>query len=143
MLPIELKEFLHNLKDHDFDMCGQYKVDENEANKIVKQLDRLDSMFVNADEIKPDDEIFKDDYSDKNIQNGWIYCKDRLPEREYEAQMRGYYLTTNAYGSVNVTKYEFEGGGLGFGWGSDIMIVAWMPLPEPYKTESEDKECKK
>ena len=24
----------------------------------------------------------------------------------------------------------------------DEPIVAWMPLPEPYKAESEDKECR-
>ena len=79
MLPLELKEFLHNIKDHDYDVCGQYKVDKNEADKVIKQLERLDKIFINADEIKPDDEIFKDDYSDKNTQNGWIMCEDRLP----------------------------------------------------------------
>lgn len=63
----------------------------------------------------------------------WIPCSERLPKRKDETQMRGYYLTTNAYGSVGLTKYEFEGGGLGFAWDSDIRIVAWMPLPEPYK----------
>jgi hypothetical protein len=40
MLPIELKELLHNLKVHDFDVCGQYKVDENEARKIIKALEQ-------------------------------------------------------------------------------------------------------
>ena len=79
MLPLELKEFMHNIKDHDYDICGQYKVDKSEADKVIKQLERLDKIFVNADEIKPDDEIFKDDYADKNTQNGWIMCEDRLP----------------------------------------------------------------
>lgn len=64
----------------------------------------------------------------------WIPCNVRLPKREKESQMRGYYLTTNAYGSVGVTGYEFESGSFGYiGWHSDIRIIAWMPLPEPYK----------
>ena len=70
---------MHNIKDHDYDICGQYKVDKNEADKVIKQLERLDKIFVNADKIEPNDEIFKDDYSDKNTQNGWIMCEDRLP----------------------------------------------------------------
>ena len=69
----------------------------------------------------------------------WIPVSERLPKRENSEQLRGWYLTTNAYGSVGVTKYEFKNGSFGFiGWGSDIRIVAWMPLPEPYKAESEE-----
>ena len=68
----------------------------------------------------------------------WIPCSERLPKRKDETQMRGYYLTTNAYGSVGLTKYEFEGGGLGYAWDSYIRIVAWMPLPEPYKGEKNE-----
>lgn len=69
----------------------------------------------------------------------WIPCTEREPERESESQMRGYYLTTNAYGTVSVTRYEFEGGGLGFGWGSDIRIIAWQPLPKGYKETNKNK----
>lgn len=127
MLPIELKEFLHNIKDHDFDMCGQYKVDENEANKIVKQLDRLDSMFVNADEIKPDDEIFKDDYSDKNTQNGWIYCKDKLPEECQDVLVvdidGDIYITHRINLKEHMDSYDYYGNKI-------KSIIAWQPLPK-------------
>ena len=71
----------------------------------------------------------------------WIPCSERLPKKEYKEQRRGVYLTTNGYGVVGVTNYEFEGD-FGFvGWGTnrpyDIQIVAWMPLPEPWKGEEE------
>jgi len=72
-----------------------------------------------------------------NTEMRWIPCSERLPKQENEEQRRGVYLTTNAYGYVGVSKYEFCGD-FGFvGWGdnrpSDIRIVAWMPMPKPYK----------
>lgn len=69
----------------------------------------------------------------------WTPCSEGLPKRKSSEQLRGWYLTTNAYGSVGITKYEFESGSFGFiGWGSDIRIVAWSPLPEPYKEENNE-----
>ena len=71
----------------------------------------------------------------------WIPCSERLPKKEYKEQRSGTYLTTNGYGVVCMMNYEFEGD-FGFvGWGtnrpSDIQIVAWMPLPEPYTKRRE------
>lgn len=82
------------------------------------------------------------EYSEKR----WIPCSERLPERTSEKQKRGWYLTTNGYGSVGVTKYEFEANSFGYiGWGeghrqADIKIIAWMPLPKPWKEEKEEGE---
>lgn len=52
-MDIRLKEFLHNLKDHDFDVCGQYKVDENEADKVIEALE----------------------------DDGWILCNKEMPKK--------------------------------------------------------------
>ena len=73
-------------------------------------------------------------------QSRWIPCSERMPKQENE-ERRGFFLTTNVCGSVGISKYEFCGD-FGFvGWGdnrpSDIRIVAWMPLPEPYGGEQE------
>ena len=43
MLPIELKEFLHNLKDRNWDVNPVYPIDENEGKKIIEALERLES----------------------------------------------------------------------------------------------------
>lgn len=125
MLPLELKEFLHNIKDHDYDICGQYKIDKNEADKVIKQLERLDNIFVNADEIKPDDKIFKDDYSDKNTQNGWIYCKDRLPN------INEWVLCHCQAGIKEILRWTEDE------WYKDdsqcymkSFVIAWQPLPK-------------
>lgn len=70
----------------------------------------------------------------------WIPCSERLPEIEREGQRRGWYITTNGYGCVSLTQYEFYHDFLKTGWQSDIQIVAWMPLPEPYK-KSDERPC--
>lgn len=67
--------------------------------------------------------------------NKWIPCSERLPKIEREGQRRGWYSTTNEYGSVGMTQYEFYHDLLKTGWQSEHQIVAWMPLPEKYKGE--------
>lgn len=118
---------MHNIKDHDYDICGQYKVDKSEADKVIKQLERLDKIFVNADEIKPDDEIFKDDYSDKNTQNGWIYCKYKLPEECQDVLVvdidGDIYITHRINLKEHMDSYDYYGNKI-------KSIIAWQPLPK-------------
>lgn len=66
----------------------------------------------------------------------WISVEERLPEKS------GDYLVTTKNGYVQVAKWGFD---LykNSGWSGKHLakcIIAWMPLPEPYKAESEDKE---
>ena len=55
---LALKELLHNLKDRNWDVNPIYSIDKNEADKIIKQLERLD------------------DYSN------WNLTKNKLPKEE-------------------------------------------------------------
>ena len=65
----------------------------------------------------------------------WIPCSERLPkEDEYVGNVCKYYLIQDEYGDMHVAHLS------GRGWetiesvkalGCDV--VAWMPLPEPYK----------
>ena len=41
MIPIEILELKHNLEDRDWDYCSTYKMDKNEAEKIIKAIDGL------------------------------------------------------------------------------------------------------
>jgi len=69
----------------------------------------------------------------------WIPCNERLPEEnEYVGDVCKYYLIQDEYGDMHVAHLSKVG------WipmdslkaiGNEI--VAWMPLPEPYKAESE------
>ncbi len=72
--------------------------------------------------------------------NQWIKCSDRLPDK------KGYYLVTrkNPKGHVTRTRFnpeQVERGVYNSPWGNgDCDILAWMPLPQPYKAESEENK---
>lgn len=65
------------------------------------------------------------------LEQKWIPVSERLPEAV------GYYMTTvdyEKYGLVTGQRYYH---GKILGWEDDC-VTAWMPLPEPYKEESEE-----
>jgi len=71
----------------------------------------------------------------------WIPVTERLPEAgEYVSDVAKYYLVQNEYGDMLVARYTHEEY-----WEQMYQlrpiadeIVAWRPLPEQYKAESED-----
>lgn len=82
---------------------------------------------------------------DKN--NGWIPCSERLPEEEKD------YLCCYEYTEIGGTHEgeKFKDYGVfyhdGYKWikywetinKKNIQVVAWQPLPEPYREEQEDE----
>ena len=83
--------------------------------------------------------------------SGWIPCSERLPyldnPKTIKEAHKGYdFLTTLSTGSVVITKRKFyvsgQHGEHFFGtWGwsrrGKTKVVAWQPLPAPYKGEEE------
>ena len=84
----------------------------------------------------------------------WIPCSERLPEEDKEVLISYRYKegegdTSNV--SVDITTYGqmyFGGNKVGNDkhwrapfeyFESNYEVIAWMPLPEPYKAESEDE----
>lgn len=74
----------------------------------------------------------------KHMNDGWIPVEERLPEEpkenpEFEGKKIELYLVT-----VNGTKYPFRAmwNGKVFtdGW-RKCKVIAWRPLPEPYRPE--------
>lgn len=62
-------------------------------------------------------------------ENSWIPCSERLPDKD------GIYLVTHRkFGKLEVTWNIFYGGEHA-SWLWNDEIIAWMPLPEPYKGE--------
>lgn len=58
----------------------------------------------------------------------WIPCSERLPDQN------GKYLVVGRQKAINILKFD---GGRWYGkWG----VVAWMPLPEPYKGENDGSD---
>jgi hypothetical protein len=68
----------------------------------------------------------------------WIPCSERLPEEDGEylvtIKWKGSY-SGDVYTETNIGEYRKKSKD----W-DRVGITAWMPLPEPYKAESEDKE---
>ena len=79
--------------------------------------------------------VYKDDIDDAPTVSGWIPVSEKLPkENEYVDNVCKYYLIQDEYGDMHVAHLSSRG------WetiesvkalGDDV--VAWMPLPEPYK----------
>ena len=55
----------------------------------------------------------------------WIPCSERLPEE------RGFYLTTTKDKAVYCDYWNEDN------FDRTEMVIAWMPLPEPYQEEGE------
>lgn len=71
-------------------------------------------------------------------QTRWIPCAERLPEKD------GYYLVTTKWKSrylgdvyIDATMARYREKSKEWTYNH---VIAWMPLPAPYKEESEDKE---
>ena len=68
----------------------------------------------------------------------WIPVSERLPKpKEYVGDVRRYYLIQNEYGDMMVARWDGQRWEQIYQNGKYIEdeVVAWMPLPSPYKGE--------
>ena len=69
----------------------------------------------------------------------WI--RHRLPKSD-DLNEWGEALITNADGNVRVAEWSGSAWKVkGLGWCESGYVVAWQPLPEPYKEEVKDAKC--
>ena len=103
------------------------------------------------------DLISKLDGHDKALRTPWIPCSERLPE-EYGEYMitwtTSHSMVNGKYSLLGIAEYELsseydhENNRFRGEWlledyiknYPNVKVTAWMPLPEPYKAESEDEE---
>lgn len=84
--------------------------------------------------------------SERYYGGGWIACKDKLPEDETEVLVWFEYFRYGEYNRLFQTigiSYMYDGKWSGFvngesGW-HELRIIAWQPLPQPYKPDKEDR----
>jgi hypothetical protein len=77
------------------------------------------------------------DALESQLTNGWIPVTERLPEE-------GRYLVTTVYGEVKESEFgsqkwwQIDNSMISLVWEEEpSKVVAWQPLPEPYKEVSE------
>ena len=84
-------------------------------------------------------------------ESGWIPCSEQIPEEPeenplFEGKCLEVYLVTTKYGSNAQDKvYPFRAfwNGINFTDGMNILdVIAWMPLPEPYRVSAENAQPK-
>lgn len=77
-------------------------------------------------------------------QTRWIPVSERLPEEDGQYIITVKYKHEEGYEDIYVEHGEWDNGKwdmFGFGHCGEVeKILAWMPLPEPYKAESEESE---
>ena len=76
-------------------------------------------------------------------QRRWIPCGERQPEEN--GNYLAFYRTSDGTASLEFMMVDHCNAGGGWlheenGRKAYEKVIAWMPLPEPYKTGSEDKE---
>lgn len=73
----------------------------------------------------------REDAKDTNVPGKWIPCSEKLPEDNTDVIVCFY--------SGTVTEMRYWGNGIfqGIYEYSTKVIIAWMPLPEPYKEKTE------
>lgn len=69
-------------------------------------------------------------------QTRWIPCSERLPREDEEYHT---FLVTDSKGRIELSKFYLSISDKKPYWGIMMNVVAWMPLPEPYKAESEEQ----
>lgn len=120
---LALKEFLHNLKDRDWDVNPIYKIDENEARRIIEGIEGINEWIPLTKRPMTEEEYeYYKEWSD--VECGMILdCP--LPEDGQEVLVSyGGYVCTDTFCADDGCYFE----------GVDIDDVeAWMPLPQAYK----------
>jgi len=110
--------------------CGYYNWQKHKCSRGCK------------DEGTAQDHFYKDcPMPDAQLISQWIPCSERLPEAEdlYEVAYPKLkqYLVQNKNGDMTVAHYIILSNKPYFESGSAVInnVIAWMPLPEPYKEE--------
>lgn len=123
---------------------------------FMDELADYHQMIPASDVLKIIDELQGNPEQDEK-ENGWISVSERLPEGERECLVTlekiygtpeismgiANYLRFGNDGYWNEKKYgylEWDKYSDGHGGTKIYKVIAWMPLPEPYKEDKEDEQ---
>ena len=101
--------------------------------QVEKLTDYMANFVSYIGKVLPDDIIVKLDELAEEVgelgNQGWIPCSERLPENAMNVIAQ--------FSDGTVTELRYAGNGIfeGIYEYSTRVIIAWMPLPEPYEGE--------
>lgn len=135
----EIKERIEKLNMAD-NMCRE-NAERNRNFESVKYFQSL--MFATERAKSIIEDIIRshmDEVNDTNVLSNWIPCSERLPNEEefIKAYCRNSYAAefiVMIKGATLPTTLYFKNGSWTDMKGNYYNVVAWQPLPEPYKGE--------
>lgn len=120
-------------------------------NGIMKALMRY-QIHVDKEELlkalQYDRGQYEQGYQDGLNADKWIPCSERLPKigqcvliqldmNEYDSEYDSTIQVRRYDGEQDVYKWKWEGLDI---WTSEDVVLAWQPLPQPYKKEGAENE---
>ncbi len=121
------------------ELAGQ--IVETEEGKLMYEVKKATGYSIEKEELikalQYDRQQYEKGYNDGYNANKWISVKERLPEKNIEV------LATTVYDLITIAERYSENDWFiaeSYGNADTDEIVAWMPLPEPYKAESESEQ---
>lgn len=127
-----------------------------ELEKILEEIERVENEYINEDH----NALFKlgaagiaseiKDIIREHMNDGWIPVKRGLPEDDVNVLITYADIDDDQYVGIDITNYGYAylgGNKLDFKewrspfeyFGSNYKVVAWRPLPEPYRPERSEK----
>ena len=86
------------------------------------------------EDFMPEAKTWMNDAPSADRPQGWIPCSERLPREEEQDDELGVLVTLgNGYSGI---QYDWYHGDHWYDW--DGYVLAWMPLPKPWKGADDD-----
>ncbi len=141
-----MKEFIEKLIERLEELfCGEYDTEYIKKDDVIEIVNQLaeeykDKEILNMAQVSTDYAKARLEELKRISNNGWIPCSERLPEAKKEVLI---FADDNAMFVGRLMNGGFSVHD-GDGWIDLKFILAWQPLPEPYKqNELVDKNFKK
>ena len=129
-----------------------------ELEKILEEVNRRINEYVDHDYVRGSGDVVKGlsiakSIVRKHMNDGWIPVEERLPERTLDEKIKESYQKYLVFidgvdgWDIDIAVYDFwndkKWREAHDGYGEIENVIAWRPLPEPYRPERSDNYDRK